>query len=409
MPNAFNKEEIVLFEKSFEAFEKTLQMSMKADKLAVSPTTMQRTGDEIWLPVPIIAGATSGLDTTGQTADYVELAVPGRTDQIRNSQWELNAKALRDPHYAQKQSIAAGQKLAAEVEVAIANMLKINAGHCVKRGTATGYDDIAECDTRLSEIGVQSLGRNMFLNARDNQKIASNLAGRQTVDGKVQTALEKNYLGRYAGFETYREDIMPRLAAAAGGATTIDGANQVLTPAATSTASTGETSNVDNRYQYLVVDNTAGCAVGDRFTIPSVYNVHAITKERTNQLFTNSIVEVVNGTTLKVLAMIDSGVYQNVSAAPANGAALTWLNTVASPINVFWESDSVLVLPGSLSFDQFRESMAVMEATTDNGIKMAMMRQANIFTAVQTYRFTINFGVTNINTLKNGIMLFDQA
>jgi hypothetical protein len=409
MSNKFNREEVVLFEKSFENFEKSLEMSLKADKLTTNATTMQRTADEIWLPVPIIAGATSGLDATGQSADYIELAVPGRTDQIRNSLWTLNAKALRDPHYAEKQGIAAGQKLAAEVEIAIGSMLKVNAGQMVKRGTATGYDDLAECDTRLTEIGVQSLSRNMFMNARDNQKIAANLAGRQTVDGKVQTALERNYLGRYAGFETYREDIMPRLQAAGGGATAVAGANQVLTPAATSTASTGETSNVDNRYQYLVVDNTAGCAVGDRFTIPSVYSVHLITKEQTNQLFTNSIIEVVNGTTLKVLAMIDSGVYQNVSAAPADGASLTWLNTVAAPINVFWESDSVMVLPGSLAFDQFKESMAVMEATTDNGIKMVMMRQADIFTAEQTYRFTINFGVLNRDPLKNGIMLFDQT
>ena len=409
MANAFNKEEIVLFEKVLEKFDKNTMMSQKAAQFDPPGETMQRTGDIIWRPQPYIAETVDGLDVTGAYEDLLELSVPSRTDHFKTVPWKLNALALRDQHYMSRQTDAAAQALAAEIEKSLALNVSITGGHFIKRGALTGYDDIAECDTSMTEIGVQTGDRNFFFNSRDYNKVASNLAGRQTLDGKALTALEKSIIGQYAGFDTYKIDIQPRLQAAAGGATTVNGANQVLTPAATSTAATGEVSNVDNRYQYLVVDNTAGVVAGDAFTITTVNRVHMITKQNTGTLFTNRVVEVVNGTTLKVLAMIDAGFYQNVTNAPGDGASLVWLNTVAAPTNVFWQGSSVEVVRGRLAVESFADSMAVMNGTTDQGVNITMAKQANIDDFTQKYRWTVYYGVNNLNPLMNGIMVANQT
>ena len=70
-------------------------------------------------------------------------------------------------------------------------------------------------------------------------------------------------------------DYANRLVAAAGTTVTVNGANQRYVPAATSTAGSGETSNVDNRTQSLTISVGGGTVkVGDAFTIAGVNAVH---------------------------------------------------------------------------------------------------------------------------------------
>jgi len=82
----------------------------------------------------------------------------------------------------------------------------------------------------------------------------------------------------------------------AGVTVTIAAADQYYTPLATSTASTGEVSNVDNRYQNISIAVTSGIVkVGDAFTMVGVNAVHHITKGDTGQLKTFRITGIVSG------------------------------------------------------------------------------------------------------------------
>lgn len=410
MANSFNKEEVVLFEKVLERFEKDLTLSQNCSRYTPDATGMQRQGDTYWRPMPFIAETVDGMDISGLYGDLKGLSVPGTLSHINNVPWTLDAKELRDEWYMDQQSAAAAQALAARVESAIALNVANTGAQVVKRGALSGYDDLAECEAVLTEIGVPRQMRKMFLNTRDNNKIAANLAGRETLNQRPDSALSENQIGkRYAGFDTFNVDVLPRLTAAAGGgAITVDGADQALVPAATSTAASGETSNVDNRYQTLTVSATTNVAAGDCFTIAGVNKCHLITKEDTGQLFTLRVIEVINGTTLRVTAMIDDGPYQNVTAAPANGAAITFLNTVTAPTNVFWHQSSVEVIAGRLAAEQLK-GMEVMQGTTENGIQVVMARQGNIDDFTQKYRWTIFYGTVNLNPLMNGIMLGGQS
>ena len=377
---------------------------------------MQRQGDTFWRPVPYIAETVDGMDITGLYGDLKQLSVPGSLSHIKNVPWKLDAKEMRDDWYMKQQAIAAGQALSASVETAIATNIAFTGSLCVKRGALSGYDDLAEAQTRMTEIGVPRSMRKFSFNARDNAKVASNLASRETINQRPDAALNESNIGRrLAGFDVLNSDILPRLTAAVNsGAVTINGADQVLTPASTSTAGSGEVSNVDNRWQNLVIEKTSGTTfkAGDRFVIAGVNHVHLITKEDTGQEFTLVVESVVaqaaTSATLRVTAMIDSGPYQNVSAAPADDAVITLLNTASALTNVFWHQGSVEIIGGQLAVDGMG-GMLVQKGTTDNGITVCMFRQSNIDDLVQKYRFTTFFGTVNLNPLMNGVLLGGQS
>ena len=416
MANTHNRNEVVYFEDVMESFSKDSVISNNVGRTNPGSTDMQRQGDTFWRPVPYIAETVDGMDITGLYDDLKQLSVPGSLSHIKNVPWKLDAKEMRDEWYMKQQSIAAGQSLSAAVETAIATNIAFSGSLCVKRGALSGYDDIAEAQTRMTEIGVPRHMRKFSFNARDNAKVASNLAARETINQRPDAALNESSIGRrLAGFDVLNSDLLPRLTAATtSGAVTVNGADQVLTPASTSTAGTGEVSNVDNRWQNLVITKTTDTTfkVGDRFTIAGVNHVHLITKEDTGQPFTLVVQSVVAQTTtaatLRVTAMIADGPYKNVTAAPADDAAITFLNTTSTLANVFWHQSSVEIIGGQLAVDDMG-GMLVQKGTTENGITVCMFRQSNIDDLVQKYRFSIFFGTVNLNPLMNGVLLGGQS
>jgi dihydroorotase-like cyclic amidohydrolase len=89
---------------------------------------------------------------------------------------------------------------------------------------------------------------------------------------------------REPGLEAKEDVISGTKAAAAGGNITIATGNNSsvhYVPRATSTAVTGETANVDNRFQTITVSDTTGVQPGDCFTIAGVMACHHITKQST--------------------------------------------------------------------------------------------------------------------------------
>jgi hypothetical protein len=196
----------------------------------------------------------------------------------------------------------------------------------------------------MNRLGIPMFDRKA-LSTADYNAMASNLAGRQTLNGKSQTAYEKAFIGMVAGFDTYKLDYAYRLTAAAGTSVTVNGANQRYVPVATTLDAGGLVYvNKDNRYQTLAITVGGGTVkVGDAFTIAGVNEVHHITKADTGSLKTFRITAILTGAggtgniqiSPPIIAADSSPTdpelqYKNVTAAPANGAAITFLNTVGS-------------------------------------------------------------------------------
>ena len=430
MANSFSKEERVAFENILEGFNDALVMSRNVSVYNTDGSMMERTNDVIWRPQPYIATSINGAprtDISSSFVDFTQLAVPATIGFSKTVPFALDAKELRDQLQEGRLGDSAKQKLASDINVAIMNVAAAQSTLVVTRSNAAGgYTDVAECDAAFNEQGVQMFDRYLALSSRSYNGMASDLAGRETMTGKPTTAYEKSYVGTVAGFETYKMDYANRILGNATpvGDITINGANQYYTPRATSTAGTGETANVDNRYQSLAVTLAVGAVlrVGDAFTLANVNSVHHITKGDTGQKKTFRVISITSGggTAGNNVVVISPPIisaqggtdaelqYKNVTATPAAGSTVTILNVDAADINCFWQKDALEILPGRYSIPA-NAGVDLMRGTTDQGIELVMQKFYDINTAVTKYRMDTFFGVVNKQPEMSGIMLFNQV
>jgi hypothetical protein len=417
MANSFSKEERVAFEDICQGFEDALVLSRNISVYRTDDQTMERASDIMWRPMPYIAQSFDGTDMTSNFVDSTQLSVPATLGYSKSSPWNMDTKQLRDKLQEGRLGDAAKQKLASDINVAVNNVAALQGTLVFKKtSAAAGFADIADFEALMNDIGVNQFDRYAALSTRDYNDMADNLAGRGTVQGKVLTAYEKARIGMLANFDTYKLDYAYNLPAATATNVTVNGANQYYTPVATSTASTGETSNVDNRYQTLAITATGTLAAGDCFTIAGVNSVHMITKQDTGQLKTFRVITGGGTGNVVISPPIISGdggtdaelQYQNVSATPANGAAITFLNTVAKPANIFWQMDGLELLPGRYAVPT-DSGAAVMRATTEQGIDLVWQKWYDIKTMKILYRLDTLFGVVCKNPEFVGIALFNQT
>lgn len=418
MSNAFSKEERVAFEDILEGFQDQLVLSKLVNKYRMSDVEAERSNNTIWRPMPYIATSYDGMDQTGNFKDKTQMSVPATIGYKKSSPWILDAQELRDQLQENRLGDAAKQKLASDINVAVTKVASLQGTLVVKRtGAATGFDDVALADAIMNEQGIPMNDRRIALATRDYNSMAGDLAKRQNVVGKVQTAYDRAYIGDIAGFDAFKLDYSERLGAATATGVTIGAANQYYTPKATSTAATGEVGNVDNRYQTITVAVTGGALKeGDAFTITGVESVHQITKQATGQLKTFRVVKVNSATSIVISPPLVSAQgateaekqYQNVSATPANGAVITMLNTATAYANPFWHRDAIELIPARYAVPT-NAGAAVMRATTDQGIELVFQKQYDINTMKTKYRLDTMFGVVMVNPEMAGIELFNQT
>jgi len=430
MANAFSKEERVAFENILEGFNDALVMSRNVSVYNTEGSMMERTNDVIWRPMPYIATSINGAprtDISSSFVDFTQLAVPATLGFNKTVPFALDAKELRDQLQEGRLGDAAKQKLASDINVAIMNVAAAQSTIVVARSNAAGgYTDVAECDAAFNEQGVQMFDRYLALSSRSYNGMASDLAGRETMTGKPTTAYEKSYVGTVAGFETYKMDYANRILGNVTpvGDIDVNGAGQYYTPSATSTAGSGETANVDNRYQTLNVTLAVGAVlrVGDAFTIAGVNSVHHITKGDTGQPKTFRVISITSGggtagnNAIVISPPIISGggstdaelQYKNVTATPADNAVMTILNVDNADINCFWQKDALEILPGRYAIPA-NAGVDIMRGTTDQGLELVMQKFYDINTAVTKYRMDTFFGVVNKQPEMSGIMLFNQV
>ncbi|BBR72505.1 P22 phage major capsid protein family protein [Acinetobacter baumannii] len=418
MSNNFSKEERVAFEDMLEGFQDQLVLSKLVNKYRMSDVEAERSNNTIWRPMPYIATSYDGMDQTGNFKDKTQLSVPATIGYKKSSPWILDAQELRDQLQENRLGDAAKQKLASDINVAVTKVASLQGTLVVKRtGAATGFDDVALADAIMNEQGIPMNDRRIALATRDYNSMAGDLAKRQNVVGKVQTAYDRAYIGDVAGFDAFKLDYSERLGAATATGVTIGAANQFYVPKATSKAATDEVSNVDNRYQTITVAVTGGALKeGDAFTITGVESVHQITKQATGQLKTFRVVKVNSPTSIVISPPIVSAQgdseaekqYQNVSATPANVAVITMLNTATAYANPFWHRDAIELIPARYAVPA-NAGAAVLRATTDQGIELVFQKQYDINTMKTKYRLDTMFGVVMVNPEMAGIELFNQA
>jgi len=424
MANQFSKEEKIMFDDSLASFQDSLAISTNVTIKTLDPQTMERTGNVMRYPMPYIVSSFDGADQTTNFKAQTQLTVPVTIGYDKSVPWSMSATELRDALQNENLGKSARQKLASDINTAVMNVAALQGTLFVKRSAAAvGFDDVAQCDAVFNEQGIPFEDRKLFLSTRDYNGMANNLqVSARSFGNKVsEDALRRGLVGQVASFETYKLDVGRRLPAAAGGGSiTMDtraAALNYYVPAATSTATTtGETSNVDNRYQTITVSSTTSVVAGDAFTIAGSNAVHHITKGDTGVLKTHRVVSVPSSTTLVISPPLISNQggsnaeaqYQNVIVTESATAAIVFLNTVAANVNPFWHKDAILLIPSKLAVPS-DAGAAVMRGTTDQGVELVMTKEFDIQTRLTRYRLDTSFGVACVQPQMAGIMMFSQT
>jgi hypothetical protein len=424
--NSFSKEERVAFDQVFEKFADNLVISKLFNTYNLDDVMAERTGNTIWRPMPYIAQSFTGIDQSANFArNYTQLSVPTTLGYTHSVPLTLSATELRDQLQQGRLGEAAMQRLASDINVDCSNLAALTGTVIVKQtGAASGYSNVAALDNICNRNGIPMFDRKLVLSSADYNGMAADLAGRQVLQpGKTLSAYESALVGKVANFDTYKLDYAYRLTAAAGTTVTVNGANQRFVPASQALDAGGLVYvNKDNRYQNLTVAVVSGTIkIGDAFTIAGVNEVHHITKQDTGSPKTFRVTGIVSGAGGSGVIQISPPIisadssptdpelqYKNCTAAPANGAAITWLNTVAAPVNPFWQADAFEIVPGHYR-PQEDAGLAVMSATTDQGVQVTMARQGAIGDLSCKYRWDVFYGLVNKQPEMTGMTVFNQT
>ena len=441
MANAFSKEEKVAFDQLLEGFNDALVMSRNVSIYNYNQTDAARTTAMPGAPVPPIGGGsnfgtvwrpqpyimTSATTTPGTPitfTDKTQLTVPASITTVKTSAWAMNSVELRDALQEGRLAAGANRKLASDINVAVMQAATGLGSLVVPIGTPAGsFDDIALCDTLMNETGVMGDSRYLSLSSRSYNGLAGNVVGSTRSFGannRSDKAFERAYVGMVSSFETYKQDYALRLTGNTQvvGAATIatNGAQANFVPKATDTSVAGVL-NVDNRFQTVTVNNGALFNVGDAFSIEGIEAVHLITKQPTGQPKTFRVVAIAgnNVTITPPIISADNAPteaelqYKNCERAGAGLAAaqVTFLNTTTADLNCFWHKSAIELLPGRLAIPE-NAGVAVMRASTDQGLEVVMQKQFNIASSLTEYRLDVLFGTAVLNTEMCGILLFGQ-
>lgn len=436
MPNAFSKEEKVAFEQLLEGFNDALVMSRNvsiynynqtdAARTTIFPPGVSPNFGTVWRPQPyIMTSVTSTPGTPITITDKTQLTVPASITNLKTVAWGMNSVELRDALQEGRLASGANQKLASDINVAVMQTATSLGSLVVTTGTPAGsFDDIALCDTLMNETGVPGDMRYLSLSSRSYNGLAGNVVGTTRSFGannRSDKAFERAYVGMVSSFETYKQDYALRQTGNTQipGAATIatNGAQANFVPHAT-TVSVAGTMNVDNRFQTVAVNNGALFNVGDAFTIEGIQAVHLITKQPTGQPKTFRVVSKPGGNNIVITPPIISAdnapteaelQYKNCERAGVGLAAaqITFLNTTTADINCFWHKSAIELLPGRLAIPE-NAGVAVMRASTDQGIEVVMQKQFNLLSSLTEYRVDVLFGTALLNPEMAGVLLFDQ-
>ncbi|MDQ2079484.1 P22 phage major capsid protein family protein [Xanthobacteraceae bacterium Astr-EGSB] len=190
------------------------------------------------------------------------------------------------------------------------------------------YADLGKAPQRLDEMSVPASERVGILSPADNWALIPNLAG-SFINDVNKSALQKAKLPLIGNIDMYgTQSVQGHTVGPLGGTPLVNGANQNVTYDGTNA-------------QSLITDGWTAAAAnrlkrGDVFNIAGVYAVNPVSKQvlpYLQQFVVNADVDSSAGGALTANispAIITSGAYQTVSAAPADNAAITVLGTAST-------------------------------------------------------------------------------
>lgn len=249
---------------------------------------------------------------------------------------------------------------------------------------------------RLDEMAVPANDRNAIMTPQDGYGMAGSLLASAGMAGNdvAKNALQKAKIPILGNVDPYITQTIPSLTTGTRTNGAVNGASQAVTYLAVK-STYQQTLNVDG------VGTTNTVKQGEVFTIAGVYAVNPRTKAALPYLqqFTTLEDRVASAGAIANLAIsppiIASGAFQNVSAAPADDAVLTWLGSASTtyrPSAAFHKTAIKLV-----SAKLIRPYSGESDFATDpeTGITVRYWRYSNGDNDTHNHRWDVMFGTVN--------------
>ncbi len=413
----------VLFEKAIDIYEHQMQMLDLVDLFTPDPAAFQNSSNIIWRPVQQHAPIKNGWDMSNMFGDVIELYYPSTLETPRNDAFQLRADDLRDARFWERRGEQSGYQQATFLNQNLASLVANQGSLFYRSNTTNGYDFVGMAQTLLNERQVYSPMRCFVLNERDRQVYAKDLAERETLSGRPESAYASGMIGKnVADFDVYSGSYLPNLAGGTSPETAVNG-NQSFEPEGVTTVGAA-TVNVDYRVARIPVDANASYNVGDKikFTnttgtpLGDVTALGLADKTDSAQAMTFTIVAKVSTNMIDVypkpIANDDSTLsneekaYANINTTIKDDATVTRLNTDTSArVNIFWAKDSIEIIGGDAPIELLAQygGMQVISHTMNNGQKMYMAYDGNITTLNFQCRLFTWWGLVNRNPMANGV------
>lgn len=339
-------------------------------------------GDSLKIRLPnqyvVRDGANLNTQDTTETSVTLQVATQKGVD-LNFSSVDLT---LHIDDFSKRYLEPAMAQLASAMEADALNMRKDVYQQVNNIGAAATFAKLLAGRKKLEDSLAPKGDRTALLNTQDNIDLVDALKGLFNDQTSIGKQYREGYMGRTAGFdfgETTHLSTHARSAAVATGYLVND------------TVASGDA--------VITVDTGTGAFVaGDIIAIAGVNSVHPETKVSTGlaQQFVVTAASAGGGVTLSVSpAMVSTGARQNISALPADDAAITVVGTVNTPYgqSLLYHQDAFafvsadLVLPKGVHFAR-RE--------TFDGISMRVVSAYDINSDTLPLRFDVLYGYKTI-------------
>ena len=292
-----------------------------------------KVGDTVTIRKPVKFTVTDGATRTNQ--DVEEGSTTIQISKRKHVSWKFSTQdlTLSIEDYSERYIKPAAIALANQVDL---DVLALYANVWNWVGTpgsvVDSFADFSLAPKRLDQMAVPRDQRRAILSPDDNWGLVGNQTGLYMSD-MAQGAYREASLGRVAGLDTFMDqNVRTFTTGARGGTPLINGAAQNTTYALSKTTNT-QTISIDGCSNSI----TGWAKAGDVFTIAGVYAVNPVSKETLpflQQFVVTADANTTAGGAIAALsispAIITSGPYQNVSAAPADNAAITMLGSAST-------------------------------------------------------------------------------
>lgn len=350
----------------------------------------KKVGETISVRRPVYLKSADGPDITGQLQDVVQTSKQVTINHWKTVPVQISARdwTLSDVKFSENVIDPAATQLAQDIETAIADLMK-QVPHAVGTAgtTPNTFRHFGLAKKRMDKMLVPQDNRYMAMNSDTELELVDSLKGllHQPTVGEI---VKNGSLGKVSNFDLFTSQSLPsHTKGTATGTPLVNGASQGLT-------------STDQGATTLVTDGwtaslTPCLKKGDIFTVgDDVFSINPRTKVSTGELRQFVVTADVNSDssgncTIPISPYLNANTaspYQNVSASPDDGDAITVLASRA--VNCGFHRDAFTLVCVDIELD---EAFPIQRRVNHGGISLTLSKGGNIMTLAGVTRLDVCF------------------